>query len=200
MSRNVSLVARPEFPIRAAAGVSLSASAAPASVARRASNHWRIIRSGSVNPSSAFFKGVAASHDKSIATVALKIAFYLKHTAYVKCAIELPHQLDVLFPGLVRVLTFIGAAAPLPQEDGKSSAERPEIAEATISPCSKPPVLIVDDEPDICELLSITLERMSLAPRTANTIAAAQRLLKSRALRSCASPTCDCPTGTAWIW
>jgi two-component system response regulator PilR (NtrC family) len=42
-----------------------------------------------------------------------------------------------------------------------------------------PAVLVVDDEPDICELLSITLERMDLSPRTAGTIAAAQRLLKT---------------------
>ncbi len=42
----------------------------------------------------------------------------------------------------------------------------------------KPAVLVVDDEPDLCELLSITLERMDLSPRTAHTIAAAQRLLK----------------------
>ncbi len=43
---------------------------------------------------------------------------------------------------------------------------------------SKPAVLIVDDEPDLCELLSITLQRMDLSPRTANNIAAAQRMLK----------------------
>jgi two-component system response regulator PilR (NtrC family) len=43
----------------------------------------------------------------------------------------------------------------------------------------RPPVLIVDDEPDICELLSITLERMDLAPRVAGSIGAAQRLLKT---------------------
>src|ERR1700759_4715654 len=43
---------------------------------------------------------------------------------------------------------------------------------------SKPLVLIVDDEPDICELLSITLQRMDLDSRTANTLAAAQRMLK----------------------
>ena len=42
----------------------------------------------------------------------------------------------------------------------------------------KPAVLVVDDEPDICELLSITLERMNLAPRVAGTIGAAQRMLK----------------------
>ncbi len=42
-----------------------------------------------------------------------------------------------------------------------------------------PAVLVVDDEPDICELLSITLERMSLAPHVAGTIGAAQRMLKT---------------------
>jgi len=43
----------------------------------------------------------------------------------------------------------------------------------------KPAVLIVDDEPDLCELLSITLERMDLVPSTAGTISAAQRMLKT---------------------
>ncbi len=50
---------------------------------------------------------------------------------------------------------------------------------------SKPAVLIVDDEPDLCELLSITLKRMDLDPRTANTVAAAQRLLKTEAFDLC---------------
>src|SRR6201999_1226765 len=49
----------------------------------------------------------------------------------------------------------------------------------------KPPVLIVDDEPDICELLSITLERMDLAPRVASSIGAAQRLLKAESFDLC---------------
>jgi two-component system response regulator PilR (NtrC family) len=44
---------------------------------------------------------------------------------------------------------------------------------------SKPAVLVVDDEPDICELLSITLQRMNLAPSAVDTVAAAQRLLKA---------------------
>ena len=44
---------------------------------------------------------------------------------------------------------------------------------------SKPAVLVVDDEPDLCELLSITLQRMNLDPRTASTVGAAQRMLKS---------------------
>jgi two-component system response regulator PilR (NtrC family) len=48
-----------------------------------------------------------------------------------------------------------------------------------------PAVLVVDDEPDICELLSITLERMDLSPRTAGTIAAAQRLLKTEQFDLC---------------
>jgi DNA-binding NtrC family response regulator len=36
-----------------------------------------------------------------------------------------------------------------------------------------PAVLVVDDEPDLCELLSITLQRMDLTRRTANNVAAA---------------------------
>lgn len=44
---------------------------------------------------------------------------------------------------------------------------------------SKPAVLVVDDEPDLCELLSITLTRMDLEPRTAGTVGEAQRLLKT---------------------
>ena len=49
----------------------------------------------------------------------------------------------------------------------------------------KPAVLVVDDEPDLCELLSITLQRMNMNPRTANTVAAAQRLLKSEPFDLC---------------
>ena len=50
---------------------------------------------------------------------------------------------------------------------------------------SKPAVLVVDDEPDICELLSITLQRMDLSPRTANNVTAAQRMLKSEQFDLC---------------
>jgi two-component system response regulator PilR (NtrC family) len=50
---------------------------------------------------------------------------------------------------------------------------------------SKPAVLIVDDEPDLCELLSITLQRMELSPRTANTVATAQRMLKTEQFSLC---------------
>jgi len=48
-----------------------------------------------------------------------------------------------------------------------------------------PAVLVVDDEPDLCELLSITLKRMHLNPRTANTVAAAQRMLKTERYDLC---------------
>ena len=50
---------------------------------------------------------------------------------------------------------------------------------------SKPSVLVVDDEPDLCELLSITLERMDLRPRTTGTVASARRLLKSEKFDLC---------------
>jgi two-component system response regulator PilR (NtrC family) len=49
----------------------------------------------------------------------------------------------------------------------------------------KPAVLVVDDEPDLCELLSITLQRMDLTPRTASSVAAAQRLLKAEQFDLC---------------
>src|SRR5476649_1935487 len=49
----------------------------------------------------------------------------------------------------------------------------------------KPAVLIVDDEPDLCELLSITLQRMDLAPSTAATVSAAQRMLKTERYDLC---------------
>ena len=48
---------------------------------------------------------------------------------------------------------------------------------------SKPTVLIVDDEPDLLELVSLTLSRMSLETRTAADVGTAQKLLKSAALR-----------------
>jgi two-component system response regulator PilR (NtrC family) len=50
---------------------------------------------------------------------------------------------------------------------------------------TKPAVLVVDDEPDICELLSITLQRMDLSPRTANNVTTAQRMLKTEQFDLC---------------
>ena len=49
----------------------------------------------------------------------------------------------------------------------------------------KPAVLVVDDEPDLCELLSITLQRMDLSPRTANCVGVAQRMLKTEQFDLC---------------
>jgi two-component system response regulator PilR (NtrC family) len=49
----------------------------------------------------------------------------------------------------------------------------------------KPAVLVVDDEPDLCELLSITLQRMDLTPRTADSMIVAQRLLKAERFDLC---------------
>ena len=63
----------------------------------------------------------------------------------------------------------------------------------------KPAVLVVDDEPDISELLSITLQRMDLSPRTADTVAAAQRLLKTERFDLCLTDM-QLPTAMAWNW
>jgi two-component system, NtrC family, response regulator PilR len=49
----------------------------------------------------------------------------------------------------------------------------------------KPSVLVVDDEPDLCELLSITLQRMDLNPRTVGNLSAAQRMLKTEQFDLC---------------
>src|SRR5690606_17517824 len=49
----------------------------------------------------------------------------------------------------------------------------------------KPVALVVDDEPDICELLSITLERMDIAARTCQDVAAAKRALSRDAYDLC---------------
>ncbi|MDE2294742.1 MAG: sigma-54-dependent Fis family transcriptional regulator [Gammaproteobacteria bacterium] len=46
-------------------------------------------------------------------------------------------------------------------------------------------VLIVDDEPDLCELLAITLQRMNLATRSAPDLAAARRLLAAERFALC---------------
>ena len=41
----------------------------------------------------------------------------------------------------------------------------------------KPTVLIVDDEPDLVELVKLTLERMNLATAAAGDLATARRVL-----------------------
>jgi len=50
---------------------------------------------------------------------------------------------------------------------------------------AKPAVLVVDDEPDLCELLSITLQRMDLNPRTASNVGTAQRMLAAEHFDLC---------------
>ena len=50
---------------------------------------------------------------------------------------------------------------------------------------SKPAVLVVDDEPDLCELLSITLQRMDLNPHTAGSVGEAQHMLKAERYDLC---------------
>jgi len=50
---------------------------------------------------------------------------------------------------------------------------------------TKSSVLIVDDEPDLCELLSITLKRMDTNPTAAGDVASAQRLLKAERFDLC---------------
>jgi len=50
---------------------------------------------------------------------------------------------------------------------------------------SPPLVLVVDDEPDLVELVSLTLSRMQLATQSAGDVATAKRLLKSQAFDLC---------------
>jgi two-component system response regulator PilR (NtrC family) len=68
---------------------------------------------------------------------------------------------------------------------------------------AEPAVLVVDDEPDICELLSITLQRMQLNPRAVDTVAAAQRLLKTERFDLCLTdmqlPDADGLELVAWM-
>src|SRR6202022_4236969 len=50
---------------------------------------------------------------------------------------------------------------------------------------SRPVVLIVDDEPDLLELVSLTLSRMNFETRTASDVGTARRLLKSEQFDLC---------------
>ncbi|HTV77200.1 MAG TPA: sigma-54 dependent transcriptional regulator [Steroidobacteraceae bacterium] len=68
---------------------------------------------------------------------------------------------------------------------------------------SKPVVLIVDDEPDLLELVSLTLSRMSLETRTAADLASARRLLATQQFDLCLTdmrlPDGDGLDLVAWI-
>jgi len=50
---------------------------------------------------------------------------------------------------------------------------------------TQPLVLVIDDEPDICELLSLTLGRMDIRAETAIDVASAKTLLKSHSFDLC---------------
>jgi len=68
---------------------------------------------------------------------------------------------------------------------------------------AKPTVLIVDDEPDLVELVTLTLERMNLATASAGTLAAARELLNARHFDLCLAdmrlPDGDGLDLVAWI-
>ncbi|MGD9591934.1 MAG: sigma-54-dependent transcriptional regulator [Candidatus Berkiella sp.] len=50
---------------------------------------------------------------------------------------------------------------------------------------AQPTALVIDDEPDICELLKITLNRMSINTVSANNITQAKEIIKSKTLDLC---------------
>jgi len=68
---------------------------------------------------------------------------------------------------------------------------------------TQPLVLVVDDEPDLLELVSLTLSRMSFGTRTAPDLATARRLLKSESFDLCLTdmrlPDGDGLDLVAWI-
>ena len=68
---------------------------------------------------------------------------------------------------------------------------------------AKPTVLIVDDEPDLLELVSLTLSRMNLRTRTAGDVSTARKLLKSEVFDLCLTdmrlPDGDGLDLVAWI-
>jgi two-component system response regulator PilR (NtrC family) len=68
---------------------------------------------------------------------------------------------------------------------------------------SRPVVLIVDDEPDLLELVSLTLSRMNLETRTAPDVTSARRLLKNEQFDLCLTdmrlPDGDGLDLVAWI-
>ena len=61
----------------------------------------------------------------------------------------------------------------------------------------QPKVLVVDDEPDLLELLELTLSRMGLDTSRAESVAEAHPAARQASRSTCASPTCACPTARA---
>ena len=78
-----------------------------------------------------------------------------------------------------------------------------EAGEAPSGVGARPLVLVVDDEPDLLELVSLTLSRMSLETRTAPDVQSARRLLKSTPFDLCLTdmrlPDGDGLDLVAWI-
>jgi len=74
---------------------------------------------------------------------------------------------------------------------------------ATRNGAAQPVVLVVDDEPDLLELVSLTLGRMSLRTRTASDLSSARRLLKAERFDLCLTdmrlPDGDGLDLVAWI-
>jgi len=71
------------------------------------------------------------------------------------------------------------------------------------TPSAHPVVLVVDDEPDLLELVSLTLSRMSFRTRTASDLESARRLLKAESFDLCLTdmrlPDGDGLDLVAWI-
>ena len=78
-----------------------------------------------------------------------------------------------------------------------------EAAPSPRSPSDRPVVLVVDDEPDLLELVSLTLSRMNLTTRTASDLNGARRLLKAERFDLCLTdmrlPDGDGLDLVAWI-
>src|SRR5215813_2372545 len=78
-----------------------------------------------------------------------------------------------------------------------------EASAANRSLAKHPVVLVVDDEPDLLELVSLTLGRMNLRTRTASDLESARRLLKAERFDLCLTdmrlPDGDGLDLVAWI-
>ena len=78
-----------------------------------------------------------------------------------------------------------------------------EAAATDRTAAGQPIVLVVDDEPDLLELVSLTLGRMSLRTRTASDLSSARRLLKAERFDLCLTdmrlPDGDGLDLVAWI-
>jgi two-component system, NtrC family, response regulator PilR len=78
-----------------------------------------------------------------------------------------------------------------------------ETLDSRSAAADKPTVLIVDDEPDLLELVSLTLSRMNLQARTAADVNSARRLLKAERFDLCLTdmrlPDGDGLDLVAWI-